>query len=83
MNFSWFATAFDVDDVHYRLTTLVQIAGGLVVAAGVPAAYAGNFSIITVGYVVMRLAMVAQWLRAARCDAGHGRPHSPTPSASL
>jgi low temperature requirement protein LtrA len=71
MNFSWFATAFDVDDVPYRLTTLVQIAGGLVVAAGVPAAFAGNFSIITFGYVVMRLAMVAQWLRAARGDAGH------------
>ena len=49
MNFSWFATAFDVDDVPYRLTTLVQIAGGLVVAAGVPAAFAGNFSIITFG----------------------------------
>ena len=27
MNFSWFATAYDTDDVPYRLTTLVQIAG--------------------------------------------------------
>ncbi|MDT7580616.1 MAG: hypothetical protein QOK35_1880 [Pseudonocardiales bacterium] len=71
MNFSWFATAFDVDDVPYRLTTLVQIAGGLVVAAGVPEAFTGNFSIITFGYVIMRLAMVAQWLRAAGGDAEH------------
>ena len=71
MNFSWFATAFDVDDVPYRLTTLVQIAGGLVLAAGVTPAFAGNFAIITFGYVIMRLAMVAQWLRAASGDVEH------------
>ena len=34
LNFSWFASAFDTDDVPYRLVTLVQIAGGLTVAAG-------------------------------------------------
>jgi low temperature requirement protein LtrA len=72
MNFSWFATAFDVDDVPYRLTTLVQIAGGLVLAAGVPAAFdRDDFAVITWGYVIMRLAMVAQWLRAARSDPEH------------
>jgi len=72
MNFSWFATAYDTDDVPYRLTTLVQIAGGLVLAAGVtPAFEAEHFAIITYGYVIMRLAMVAQWLRAARGDAAH------------
>ena len=36
MNFTWFASAYDTDDVPYRLTTLVQIAGALVLAAGVP-----------------------------------------------
>jgi low temperature requirement protein LtrA len=72
MNFTWFATAFDVDDVPYRLITLVQIAGGLVLAAGVPAGLErGDFTTITVGYVIMRLAMVAQWLRAARTDGAH------------
>jgi low temperature requirement protein LtrA len=72
MNFSWFATAFDCDDVPYRLTTLVQIAGGLVLAAGVPAAFdRADFTVITWGYVIMRLAMVAQWLRAASGDPEH------------
>jgi low temperature requirement protein LtrA len=72
MNFTWFASAYDTDDVAYRVTTLVQIAGVLILAAGVPAAFEGdNFAAITVGYVVMRLAMVAQWLRAAGSD----RPH--------
>ena len=69
MNFTWFASAYDTDDDVYRITTLVQIAGALVLAAGVQSAFEdGNHVGITVGYVVMRLAMVAQWLRAARND---------------
>jgi low temperature requirement protein LtrA len=74
MNFTWFASAYDTDDVPYRLTTLVQIAGALILAAGVPDAMAGSdFAVITLGYVVMRLAMVAQWLRAAGSDPPHRR----------
>jgi low temperature requirement protein LtrA len=69
MNFTWFASAYDTDDVPYRLTTLVQIAGALILAAGVPQAMTNrDFTVITAGYVVMRLAMVTQWLRAARGD---------------
>ena len=74
MNFTWFASAYDTDDVAYRLTTLVQIAGALILAAGVPEAMdGGDFAVITVGYVVMRLAMVTQWLRAAATDPPHRR----------
>ena len=74
MNFTWFASAYDTDDVTYRLTTLVQIAGALILAAGVPDAMEGDdFAVITVGYVVMRLAMVTQWLRAAGTDPPHRR----------
>jgi low temperature requirement protein LtrA len=69
MNFTWFASAYDTDDDVYRLTTLVQIAGALVLAAGVPRAFEhADFRIITYGYVIMRLAMVTQWLRAAAGD---------------
>jgi low temperature requirement protein LtrA len=68
LNFSWFASAFDTDDVPYRLATLVQIAGGLTVAAGVPSAFEGDFRLTVAGYVLMRLALVFQWLRAARSD---------------
>jgi low temperature requirement protein LtrA len=32
-----------------------------------------DFAVITLGYVVMRLAMVAQWLRAAAADPPHRR----------
>jgi low temperature requirement protein LtrA len=69
MNFTWFASAYDTDDDVYRITTLVQIAGALVLAAGVePAFDHGDFKVITIGYVIMRLALVAQWLRAAGSD---------------
>ena len=74
MNFTWFASAYDTDDVAYRLTTLVQIAGALVFAAGVPSALDHrDFAVITAGYVLMRLALVTQWLRAARSDPPHRR----------
>ena len=39
MNFTWFASAYDCDDDVYRITTLVQIAGALVLAAGVGSAF--------------------------------------------
>lgn len=66
MNFTWFASAFDTDDSVYRLTVLVQLTGVLVVAAGVPRGLADHdFGVATLGYVIMRSAQVAQWLRAA------------------
>src|SRR5215831_18742314 len=39
VNFTWFASAYDNDDVPYRVAALVQIAGVLVIAAGVPRAF--------------------------------------------
>ena len=68
-NFTWFASAYDNDDDPYRLLTMVQIAGALTLAAGVPRAFeSGDYLVVTLGYVILRLAMVLQWLRAARSD---------------
>ncbi|MGW5581607.1 low temperature requirement protein A [Micromonospora chokoriensis] len=72
MNFTWFASAYDTDDDVYRITTLVQIAGALIIAAGVTRAFTdGDFSVITYGYVVVRLAAVVHWTRAAVGDLAH------------
>ena len=69
MNFTWFASAYDVDDVPYRLKVLLQIAGVLVLAAGIPRAFdAQQFGGVTLGFTIMRAALVAHWLRAARDD---------------
>jgi low temperature requirement protein LtrA len=67
MNYSWFATAFDPDDVPFRLATFAQIAGSLVIAAGVPRAFEHrDYTVAVIGYVVVRLAFASQWIRVYR-----------------
>jgi len=73
MNYTWFASAYDCDDVVYRLLTFVIMTGSLMLAAGIPDLFDdGQSGLAVAGYAVMRLAMVAFWLRAARGD-GPGR----------
>ena len=74
MNFTWFASAYDTDDVLYRMMVFIQMIGVLILAAGTPRAFDRNdYVITTLGYVVMRLAMVSQWLRAAHGDTSRRR----------
>jgi low temperature requirement protein LtrA len=66
MNFTWFSSAYDNDDALYRLLTMLQMAGVLVLAVGVPAALDhGDYGGITLGYLIMRVGLVALWVRAA------------------
>lgn len=78
INFTWFASAYDTDDWIYRLTTMVQMVGVLILALGIPIFFASiedgerlDNEVVVAGYVVMRIALVAQWLRAARQDSEH------------
>jgi len=74
MNFTWFASAFDTDDWLYRVMTIAQMAGVLILAAGVHDAMVSfDYTTITWGYVIMRLALVGQWIRAAVSDPGSRR----------
>lgn len=67
MNYTWFASAYDSDDVVYRLLTFTIMTGSLMLAAGVPDLFDdGQSGVVVAGYAVMRLGMVALWLRAAR-----------------
>ncbi len=75
-NFTWFASAYDTDDWLFRLATMAQMSGVLVFALGLPRMFASlevddgrlDIGIMVLGYVIMRMAMVFQWLRAARQD---------------
>jgi low temperature requirement protein LtrA len=69
VNFTWFASAYDVDDVVYRIFVFVTITGALILAAGIPRFF-NDFdrSVAVLGYVVMRLALVTQWIRSGRAD---------------
>ena len=72
VNFTWFASAYDTDDVAYRLLTLLQMTGVLVYTAGIPAAFEHfNFTTVVAGYVIMRLALVTSG----------SAPPMPTPKA--
>jgi low temperature requirement protein LtrA len=80
INYSWFASAYDIDDWIYRLTTMVQMAGVLVLALGVQDMFASlkhgdhvDNKVMVLGYIVMRVPMVAQWARAARQDPARRR----------
>jgi low temperature requirement protein LtrA len=65
MNFTWFSSGYDTDDVLYRVLGTVQMAGVLVLAAGVPGAFEQyDYSTVTIGYVIMRLGLVGLWVRA-------------------
>lgn len=68
LNFAWFCSAYDNDDVGHRVLSLIQVLGSLIFAAGITRMFDGEFRIGVAGYVVMRLALVVQWLRAAAGD---------------
>ena len=70
MSFTWFAAGYDTDDVPYRIAVFVQMAGAIIIAAGIGRAFGeGDWSLVLVGYIVMRIPLVLQWLRAAHGDA--------------
>ena len=76
-NFSWFASAYDTDDWIFRLTTMVQMVGVIVLALGLPDMFASidegdtvDNRVMVAGYVVMRVGMVFQWIRASKQDPG-------------
>jgi len=67
--FTWLASAYDTDDVLYRVFTMVQMGGVLVLAAGVPSAFAlQDFGAITLGYLIMRLGLLGTLIRAMKED---------------
>jgi low temperature requirement protein LtrA len=78
INFSWFASAFDTDDWFYRVTTMVQMVGVIVLALGIRPVFESidhgeplDNGVGIAGYVVMRVAMIAQWTRVALQDPAH------------
>ncbi|MBW9244497.1 low temperature requirement protein A [Pseudomonas paracarnis] len=79
-NFSWFASAYDTDDWIFRIATMVQMSGVLVLAIGLPRLFSSieqgehlDASVMVLGYVIMRVAMIFQWLRAAKQDPSRRR----------
>ncbi|MGC5224070.1 low temperature requirement protein A [Micromonospora sp. DT81.3] len=80
MNFTWFSSAYGNDDALFRVATIVQMVGVIVLTFGLPVSFSAaahgespNNALMVIGYVIMRVPLIGLWLRAAREDAAHRR----------
>jgi low temperature requirement protein LtrA len=83
INYSWFASAYDTDDWVFRVATMVQMVGVIVLALGLQQAFSSiargdvlDNGVMVAGYVVMRVPMVFLWAQVARHDAPRRRAAS-------
>jgi low temperature requirement protein LtrA len=75
LNYSWFASAYDTDDWVFRLATMVQMIGVIVLALGLPQAFESidhgekvDNGVAVAGYVIMRVALLFLWWQVSRHD---------------
>jgi low temperature requirement protein LtrA len=75
LNYTWFASAYDTDDWVFRLATMVQMVGVIVLSLGLPQMFASvdhgdrlHNGVMVAGYVIMRVALVFLWWQVSRHD---------------
>jgi low temperature requirement protein LtrA len=80
LNYSWFASAYDTDDWLFRLATMVQMVGVVVLSLGLPQMFASidhggtlHNGVMVAGYVIMRMALLSLWWQVSRHDAKRAR----------
>jgi low temperature requirement protein LtrA len=76
LNYSWFASAYDTDDWVFRLATMVQMVGVIILSLGLPQMFESidhgatvDNGVMVAGYVVMRVSLLFLWWRVSRDDA--------------
>jgi low temperature requirement protein LtrA len=72
MAFTWFATAWDNDDLFHRVTMLTGMLLGIVLAAGIPRLLEGNDRLFVGAYAAMMLLLVVMFARVVP-HAGEAR----------
>lgn len=80
INATWLWSAFDADDVFVRIATFVQMIGVAVLALGLPPFFHSldegrhvDNALMIAGYVIMRVALIAVWIRVAAHNPQHRR----------
>ena len=75
LNYSWFASAYDTDDWVFRLATMVQMIGVVVLSLGLPQMFESvdhghvlDNHVMVAGYVIMRVPLVFLWWQVMRED---------------
>ena len=82
LNFTWYTSAYGNDDALFRVATFVQMVGALILVFGLPQSFedaveghSPNNLLLVVGYLVMRVPLIALWLRAAAHDPAPPSDH--------
>jgi low temperature requirement protein LtrA len=80
LSYSWFASAYDTDDWVFRLATMVQMVGVIVLSLGLPQMFASvdeggtlDNRVMVAGYVIMRVALLFLWWQVSRHDSARRR----------
>ena len=80
LNYSWFASAYDTDDWVFRLATMVQMVGVIVLSLGLPQMFASideggtlDNRVMVAGYVIMRVSLVFLWWQVSRHHSERAR----------
>jgi len=80
LGYTWFASAYDTDDWVFRLATMVQMVGVIVISLGLPQLFASldhgdtlDLDVVVAGYVIMRVSLIFLWWQVSRQDPGHRR----------
>jgi low temperature requirement protein LtrA len=81
LNYSWFASAYDTDDWVFRVATMVQMVGVIVLSLGLPQMFRSldhggdtlDTRVMVAGYVVMRVALVSLWWLVSHEDTERER----------
>src|SRR5689334_4790350 len=75
LNYSWFASAYDTDDWVFRIATMIQMVGVIVLSLGLPQMFTSldrgdtlDNGVMVAGYVIMRVALVSLWYQVSRHD---------------
>jgi low temperature requirement protein LtrA len=75
LNYTWFASAYDTDDWLFRVATMVQMVGVIILTLGLPKVFASidhgvtlDNSVMVAGYLIMRAPLVLLWWQASRHD---------------
>src|ERR1700741_5188096 len=75
VSYRWFASAYDTDDWVFRLATMVQMVGVVVLSLGLPQTFESidhghvlDNHVMVAGYVIMRVSLLFLWWQVMRQD---------------
>ena len=66
--YTWFASAYGNNSNVFKIATLWQMVGALIIASGVKKGFHGDYTLILIGYIVIRISAIYLWIQAAKSN---------------